>query len=266
MTALGAGATAAGKTTYGNALVAALAKDAPNPATAAQAIGLALQTEAAKSTATDTTITNAAITAAAQAGNTLVVTQGQNYYGPIVVAAQTAANAAGQAYFTNNAAGVVASLAAAGTDLANLVKTQIAGKGAKYVTVVNLPDVANTPYALANTADVRALVDKAVAAFNSSLAAGVSGNASILLVDAFSVNHDQIVNPAPYGLTNVKDHACDTTPAKNALGNSLGCTINNLVTGDVSHWLFADDVHPTPFGYKLLARYVSEKLVVNGWL
>lgn len=266
MSDLGAKATAAGKTTFANALVSALAKDTPNPATAAQAIGLAMQTEAAKAGSTDTSVATAAVGAAAQAGNTLVVTQGQAYYGPIIVAAQTAANAAGQAYFTNNASTVVTTMAAAGTELAGLVKTQIVGKGAKRVALVNLPDVANTPYALANTAEVRGLVDKAVAAFNTSLAAGVSGDASILLIDAFAVNHDQIVNPGPYGLTNVKDKACDTTPAKNPLGNSLGCTVNTLVAGDTAHWLFADDLHPTPFGYKLLARYVSEKLVVAGWI
>jgi outer membrane lipase/esterase len=60
--------------------------------------------------------------------------------------------------------------------------------------------------------------------------------------------------------------ACDLSLAKNPLGNSLGCNGSNLIAGDVSHYSFADDVHPTPFTHWLLARYVSEKLVVQGWL
>jgi phospholipase/lecithinase/hemolysin len=30
--------------------------------------------------------------------------------------------------------------------------------------------------------------------------------------------------------------------------------------------MFADSVHPTPFEYSLLARYVAEQMMVKGWL
>ena len=39
-----------------------------------------------------------------------------------------------------------------------------------------------------------------------------------------------------------------------------------MTAGDVSHWSFADDVHPTPYNHLLLARYVSMALVTKGWL
>jgi phospholipase/lecithinase/hemolysin len=64
----------------------------------------------------------------------------------------------------------------------------------------------------------------------------------------------------------VSETACDLTPAKNPLASSLVCNASNVKSGDISHWSFADDVHPTPFTNLLLARYVAEKLVVKGWL
>jgi phospholipase/lecithinase/hemolysin len=88
----------------------------------------------------------------------------------------------------------------------------------------------------------------------------------VLLVDVFAVSHDQATNPGPYGLTNVSETACDLSPAKNPLGSSLVCNGSNLKSGDVSHWSFADDVHPTPYNNLLLARYVSKALVTKGWL
>jgi phospholipase/lecithinase/hemolysin len=30
--------------------------------------------------------------------------------------------------------------------------------------------------------------------------------------------------------------------------------------------MFADDIHPTPFEYSLVARYVLEQMIVKGWL
>ncbi|HAT30070.1 MAG TPA: esterase, partial [Janthinobacterium sp.] len=110
---------------------------------------------------------------------------------------------------------------------------------------------------------IMAMVD----AFNKQLNDGLGAEPKVLVVDVYAVSHDQAVNPGPYGLTNVTDPACivdDVT--KNPLSSSLGCNASNLKAGDISHYSFADTVHPTPFNYLLLARYVSEKLVVKGWL
>jgi phospholipase/lecithinase/hemolysin len=103
-------------------------------------------------------------------------------------------------------------------------------------------------------------------AFNTALATGLGSDAKILLVDVFSVSHDEAGNPGPYGLTNTTEPACDLTPAKNPLSQSLVCNGGNLKAGDVSHYFFADEVHPTPFTNLLLARYVAEKMVIKGWL
>ena len=38
------------------------------------------------------------------------------------------------------------------------------------------------------------------------------------------------------------------------------------IAGDVSRYQYADSVHPTPYGYQLLAQYVAQQMVLQGWL
>ena len=278
--ALQAGATAAGKAAGATAgaqafatnLTMALAAGATNPATAAAAIGAAVKTASAAPGATSTTIVGAAVQAAVIAGNTAVASPA--VYGPLVAKAQADAtvtgNAAGAKAGADYAAAqgplLVASMKQAGTELVALVKDQIIAKGANYVVVNNLPDVAGTPSGLSKDANTKALINAMVSAFNGELSGGLSGNAKVLLVDVFAVSHDQGVNPGPYGLTNVSETACDLTAPGNILGSSLVCNGTNLKAGDVSHYSYADDVHPTPFNNLLLARYVAKDMVVRGWL
>lgn len=278
--ALQAGATAAGKTAGATAgaqafatnLTMALAAGATNPATAAVAIGTAVKTASAAPGATSTTIVGAAVQAAVIAGNTAVASP--TVYGPLVAKAQADAtvtgNAAGAKAGADYAAAqgplLVASMKQAGAELVTLVKDQIIAKGANYVIVNNLPDVAGTPSGLSKDANTKALINAMVSAFNGELSGGLNGNAKVLLVDVFAVSHDQGVNPGPYGLTNVSETACDLNAPGNILGSSLVCNGTNLKAGDVSHYSYADDVHPTPFNNLLLARYVAKDMVVRGWL
>jgi phospholipase/lecithinase/hemolysin len=259
---LSADATKAGKAAFGASLVSQLAAGAPNPATAAQSIGLALQTEAAKPGSTDTTVVTAAVTAAVMAGNTNAGNPA--VYGPMVATAQAAGTAAGNKYAADNGPALVAKMGGYGAELAGLVKTEIVGKGANYVVVNNLPDVASTPSGKGQAASTQTLIAAMVDAFNAQLKAGVSAEAKVLYVDLFSVSHDQVANPGVYGLTNVTTPAC----GPNALGtSSLACNATNTLAGvDVSHYMFADDIHPTPYEYSLVARYVAEQMMVKGWL
>ncbi|WP_454776481.1 SGNH/GDSL hydrolase family protein [Janthinobacterium tructae] len=278
--ALQAGATAAGQAAGATAgaqafatnLTMALAAGATNPATAAAAIGAAVKTASAAPGATSTTIVGAAVQAAVIAGNTAAASPA--VYGPLVAKAQADAtvtgNAAGAKAGADYAAAqgplLVASMKQAGTELVALVKDQIIAKGANYVVVNNLPDVAGTPSGLSKDANTKALINAMVSAFNGELSGGLSGNAKVLLVDVFAVSHDQGANPGPYGLTNVSETACDLSAPGNILGSSLVCNGTNLKAGDVSHYSYADDVHPTPFNNLLLARYVAKDMVVRGWL
>ncbi len=275
---LQAAATAAGQAagakvgaqTYIVTLAGLLGAGATDPTAATQAILAAMVAESQRSGATSTTITGAGVmTAAAQPGNQAV---GQvSVYGPMTVQAQAAAKTAGDAagqkagadYVTANGPKLVPAMTAAGTQLASIVTTQIVGKGANYVVVNNLPDLGGSPAAKAKDANTQALINAMVAAFNDALKGAVGNNSKIMYVDLFAISHDQATNPAPYGLTNTTTPACGA----NALGTtSLVCNASNLIGGDVSHYMFADDVHPTPFVHKLIARYVAEQMVVRGWL
>ena len=44
------------------------------------------------------------------------------------------------------------------------------------------------------------------------------------------------------------------------------CNAGNLSPGVDSNYLFSDSVHPTPYGYLLLARLVSKDMLIKGWL
>ncbi|MGH8807694.1 MAG: SGNH/GDSL hydrolase family protein [Noviherbaspirillum sp.] len=167
--------------------------------------------------------------------------------------------AGGDATASVNAMGV------AGAELAGYVKSLIVGKGAKFVVVVNLPDVSKTPFAFAQSAQAQGLINTMVTTFNTQLQQGLS-SVDVALVDAYTVSRDQNANPAKYGITNTATPACDLSPAKNPLGSSLVCTKANLIPGIVDNYQFADTVHPTPFGYKLLADLVSAEMGKRGWL
>jgi phospholipase/lecithinase/hemolysin len=174
---------------------------------------------------------------------------------PAIVAAQGAA---------------VQGMAVTATALASAVKAQIT-KGAKHVVVINVPDISITPFGRgAETAapGTKDLITAMVTTFNSTLATALNSTPGVVLVDAFSDSHNQSVNPASYALSNVTNSACDPASANNPLlGSSITCTAASaLASTDTSAYLFADTVHPTPYGYKLLAQLVTKSLVLAGWL
>ncbi|MEG0885772.1 MAG: esterase, partial [Janthinobacterium sp.] len=215
--ALQAGATAAGQAAgaaagaqaFATNLTLALAAGASNPTTAAASIGAAVKAASAAPGATSATIVGAAVQAAVIAGNTAVGSPA--VYGPLVAKAQADATVTGNAagakagadYAAAQGPTLVAAMGQAGKELVALVKDQIIAKGANYVIVNNLPDVAGTPSGLSKDANTKALINAMVSAFNGELSGGLSGNAKVLLVDVFAVSHDQGTNPGPYGLTNV---------------------------------------------------------------
>ncbi len=255
-----AGATKDAGTALATSLVQQLAPGTANPATGAAAIQAAIV--ANQKNAADVII-KAAITAAVMNGNTAAAANAATIGATAGAAAQTAA----AKYQAAHSGELVTAMGTAGDELAVQVKTQIVGKGANYVVVNNLPDVSISPSAKAQSADTQKLIAAMVAEFNKRLLAGLGNDPKVLYVDLAAISRDQSVNPTPYGLTNTTTPACDLSTAKNPLGTSLICNKNNLIAGDVSHYMFADSVHPTPFEYALIARYVLEQMAaVKGWL
>ena len=168
----------------------------------------------------------------------------------------------------------------AATELSNSVKNMLRN-GATRIVVSNLPDVSLTPYALGTVTVSNGVTDNSTQrlvlamteAFNAKLKAELTGLSGVLFVDVFTENQRQVANPAQFGLKNVTDTACNlnygvnplATPG-NADGSSLACNTGNLIAGDTSRYLFADGVHPTPYGHKLLAQLITKELVIAGWL
>lgn len=166
--------------------------------------------------------------------------------------------------------GAVAAMTAAADQLAADINTNILGKGATHVVVINVPDISVTPSAIASGASGQALTKQLVQAYNDELAAKLTPSASLLYIDSFKAIEDEVANPAQYGLSNVDTAACTSS-------SSLVCTKATLIAAvtptpltnpatAANTYLFADSVHPTPYGYRLLAELVGEQLAIKGWL
>lgn len=161
--------------------------------------------------------------------------------------------------------GALTAMGLAASELTTAINTQIIGNGARYVVVLNIPDIVITPLGATFVASTRGLVDAMVNTFNSQLKLGVADNAKVLYVDAYADSYNQYVNPGAYGLSNVTNTACDLSPAKNPLSSSLVCTNNNLIAGITGNYLFSDMIHPTPYGHNLIANLVSKEMLSKGW-
>jgi len=175
------------------------------------------------------------------------------------------------------------------------VKASALDRGAKYVVIVNLPGITNTPRFQAVLDSIAAgygggapgaaaraqndtLIRSWIATFNARLKARATGNNAVLVVDLNTEMDNQVANPAQYGLTNVTTPACPATgTGVNATYNFATCTATALsaltpptgATGGANWWktyAFSDGFHPTPYGYQLLAQLVTKELVLAGWL
>jgi len=170
-------------------------------------------------------------------------------------------------YLFTHGATAIAVMAAAGNDLATLVREQIVGHGANYVVVNNVRDLAGTPLGNAEDPALRSLVRTMIETFNRSLKAGLDPEPKVAQIDVYALTRDEVFNPAFYGLSNTISPACGL----NALGEtSLLCNVyanyNANPFVDVSHFLFADNLYPTPYAHWLIARHVASGMMYKGWL
>lgn len=168
-----------------------------------------------------------------------------------------------------SAVAAVGAMNTAASDLVTAVNTQILGKGAKYVIVVNIPDAAGTPFAAAYPSAAQGFIDTLVTTFNTALKNGLASNPRVLFVDAYSGIKDEIANPAKYNLVSgaAFPYACNLSAPTNPGASSLFCNAGNLNTGVLAtdHYLFADTVHPTPYGHLLFATLVLQAMTNKGW-
>ena len=166
----------------------------------------------------------------------------------------------------------------AALELAALVKAQILAKGGKYVAVFNLPDSSLTPFGSTLPANAKSVLTTLVDTFNLWLREGLT-DLPVQWVDQNAPGKDVYANPAKYGLTNNTVPTCDAAKisaiTRGAVtdGSSLFCNAtpgmpyNGLRAGaDINTWQFADGVHPTVGGHKVISNYVTTQLRAFGWL
>lgn len=178
-----------------------------------------------------------------------------------------------------------ATVAQAADELAAQVNL-ITSKGAKYVLVYTLPDSSLTPFGRGlpytgmtppqappagyvcdnkSTSTPCYLLSNLVQVFNQRLLNDLQGQ-PVKVLDGYSLLNQEIANPSQFGFTNV------TTPWCNpATTSSLLCNVNTpntagASTANLGTWLFADSVHPTPAGYKVIASSTLQAMKGFGWI
>jgi phospholipase/lecithinase/hemolysin len=171
-----------------------------------------------------------------------------------------------------------AAMKQAAQELAGYIKTEILGKGGKYVVVMNLPDSTLTPFGGTLPASAKPVLSALVDTFNLWLKDGLTG-VPVKLMDQNLTGKDVYANPSKYGLTNNTVPTCDAAKIQAITGGAVtdgsslfcnstpGAPYNGIRTGaDVNTWQFADSVHPTPGGHKVISTYVVQQLKAYGWI
>jgi phospholipase/lecithinase/hemolysin len=174
-----------------------------------------------------------------------------------------------------------AEMKAAALELASYIRTEILAKGGKYVAVWNLPDIAQTP--LGNNearvpAAARPVLSSLSDIFNLWLREGLTGQ-PVQLIDANSLFKEAYANPGKYGFVNSTVPACDAVKIAAITGGAItdgsslfcngtpGVPFNGLRDGaNVNTWQFADGIHPTIGGHRLISDTALEVLTSFGWI
>jgi phospholipase/lecithinase/hemolysin len=172
----------------------------------------------------------------------------------------------------------LAGMKQAAQELAADVRTQILANGGKYVAVMTLSDIADTPFGNSLPADARSVLTALSQNFNVWLRDGLAGQ-PVQIIDTFALFKDAYQNPVKYGFVNNTTPACDVakiqaiTGGQVTDGSSLFCNAtpgapyNGLTAGaDVNTWQFADSVHPSSGGHKVIAAAFEAQLRAFGWI
>ena len=171
-----------------------------------------------------------------------------------------------------------AAMKVAAQELVVDIKTQILAKGGTYVAVMALSDIGDTPFGNSLPATAKPVLTSLSQTFNLWLRDGLTGQ-PVQIIDTFAIFKDGYLNPAKFGIVNNTIPACDATKISAITsgavtdGSSLFCNAtpgapyNGLRTGaDVNTWQFADSVHPTTGGHKIISDAFAAQLKAFGWI
>jgi outer membrane lipase/esterase len=172
-----------------------------------------------------------------------------------------------------------AEMKTAALELATLIRSEILAKGGTYVAVMLLSDIADTP--LGNSPEVapaRSVLTALSQTFNLWLRDGLTGQ-PVQFIDTYALFKDAYANPALYGIANNTGVACDPAKIRAVTGDQVtdgsslfcnatpGAPYNTLTAGaDVNTWQFADSVHPSTGGHKLMSDAFAAALHSFGWI
>ena len=166
----------------------------------------------------------------------------------------------------------------AALELTGYVKTEILAKGGRYVAVFNLPDSTLTPFGSTLPATAKPVLSGLVDTFNLWLREGLT-DVAVKIIDQNTPGKDVYLNPSRYGIVNNTAPACDAAAITAITGgavidgsslfcnSTVGAPYYGLRAGaNVSTWQFADGVHPTPGGHRIISDYVLAQLRSFGWI
>jgi outer membrane lipase/esterase len=146
---------------------------------------------------------------------------------------------------------------AAQTLVAQAAKLQAAG--AARLIMFNLPDLGQTPSALAGGSSAASGLSTRSQLYNTTLAGAISGSGlRVLQLDTNRLFAQIVANPGAYGF-GYGNNGVACLPAGST---SLTCTPTNYAASNAaSAYLFADSVHPTSAGHRIIADYAYASLL-----
>jgi outer membrane lipase/esterase len=169
----------------------------------------------------------------------------------------------------------------AAIEMGTLVKSEILGKGGRYVAVLTLSDIADTPFGNSpQVAPARAVLTDLSRIFNLWLRESLAGQ-PVQIIDTFAMFKDLTARAAALGFTNITLPACDAVKIAQATvtpqtpdgaitdGSSLFCgpdALRDTPAADANTWFFADSVHPSTGGHKAISDAFLAQLRAFGWI
>ncbi|HET8709881.1 MAG TPA: autotransporter domain-containing protein [Spongiibacteraceae bacterium] len=132
---------------------------------------------------------------------------------------------------------------------------RLTSAGARYIVVMNLPDIGTTPDAITGGGAVQAQSTQYAQTFNHELFSQLAAQGiRVIPIDTYGLLHQIMSDAAQFGFTNITSAACSGVPS------SLVCTGANYAAGTDQTYIFADGVHPTTAIHQILADYVVSVL------
>ena len=166
----------------------------------------------------------------------------------------------------------------AALELAGYVRAKILANGGRYVAVMTLSDIAETPFGRSLPANVQPVLTDLSQIFNLWLRDGLTGQ-PVAIIDTYTLFKDLSANAAALGFTNTTTPACSAaaisaitagavTDGSSLFCNStLGAPYYGLDAGaSATTWFFADSVHPTTGGHQAISDAFIQQLQSFGWL